>query len=181
MALLTTVLVGVAAVAIQVSEAVVMTRLAAVLLMLRAGLIVVSEFLTQVLGVLIVGASGPLLLTARRPVLRTWRYASVLLTAGTLASVLTGGPVPAAGTAVLTAVCGLLLSVERFTLGFARASDPARPVTAAAGAHPGTGERRGRGNERRLPGLGRWTRRGVVPVMINPHRPLFLLEGDSGG
>jgi hypothetical protein len=81
-----------------------MAQLAASLLML-AGLIVVSEFFTQLLEVLFVGASPPLLLTPRRPVLRMWRYASGFLTAGTLASLATGRPIPTGSIAVFVP-CG---------------------------------------------------------------------------
>ncbi len=166
-ALLTTVLVGVPAQSMPVGPVVLMAQLAAAMLML-AGLIVVSEFFTQLFGVLIVGASPPLLLTPRRPVLRLWRYASGFLTAGTLAAVATGKPVPAVSIAVFVTLWVLLLTVERFTLGFARSPAPVRLMTASPGAHPGTGDRRGWKDERRLRGARRWTRRGVVPVMITP-------------
>lgn len=171
-ALLTTVLVGVTAESTPLFAAAVLilAQLATALLML-AGLISMSEFFTQLIGVLIVGASPPLFLTPRRPVLRTWRYASALLAAGTLASVVTAKPVPAAAIAVFVSVWGLLLGVERFTLGFARSPVPVRLMTAAPGAHPGAGDRRGWKDERRLPGARRWTRRGVVPVMITPPPP----------
>lgn len=166
-ALLTAVLVGVTAVPVPVYPVVLMAQLAVFLLMV-AGLIVVSEFFTQLLGVLIVGACPPLLLTPRRPVLRMWRYASGLLTAGTLASLATGKPIPTVSIAVFVTLWVLLLAVERFTLGFARSTAPVRLMTAPPGAHPGTGDRRGWKDEQRLPGARRWTRRGVVPVIITP-------------
>ena len=168
--LLTMVLVGVTARSVPVYPVVLMAQLAASLLML-AGLIVVSEFFTQLLGVLFVGASPPLLLTPRRPVLRMWRYASGFLTAGTLASLATGRPIPTGSIAVFVTLWVVLLAVERFTLGFARSPVPVRLMTAPRGAHPGTGDRRGWKDEQRLPGARRWTRRGVVPVMITPPPP----------
>ena len=152
------------------STVLVMTQLATALLML-AGLIVLSEFFTQLLGVVIVGACPPLLLTPRRPVLRMWRYASALLAGGTLASTLTGRPVPAAAITVFVGVWALLLGVERFTLGFARSPAPMRLMTASPGAHPGAGDQRSWKDGRRLPGARRWPRRGVVPVMITPPPP----------
>ena len=171
-ALLVTVLIGVAVAATPMFGTLVMAmaQVATALLML-AGLISMSEFFTQLIGVLIVGASPPLFPTPRRPVLRMWRYASALLAAGALASVVTAKSVPAVAIAVFVSVWVLLLGVERFTLGFARSPAPVRLVTAAPGAHPGARDRRGWKDERRLPGAPRWTRRGVVPVMITPPPP----------
>ena len=84
---------------------------------------------------------------------------------------LTGKPTPTGSIAVFVTLWVVLLAVERFTLGFARSAAPVRLMTAPPGAHPGTGDRRGWKDEQRLPGARRWTRRGVVPVMITPPLP----------
>ncbi|MGS0688766.1 hypothetical protein ACVBEQ_27050, partial [Nakamurella sp. GG22] len=129
-------------------SAVVAGQLAAALLVL-AVVVMLCESPTQLLTVLIAGASPPLLLTPRRPVLRLFRPSSVLLTAGAAASVLTGLPFPATDVAVSAAGWAVLLTVERFMLGLAPSTSPVRIVGFARGAHPGAGRRREWAPERR--------------------------------
>ena len=156
--------------ALPAGSAVVAGQLAAALLVL-AVVVMLCESPTQLVTVLITGASPPLLLTPRRPVLRLFRPASVLLTAGAAASVLTGQPFPATDVAVSVAVWAVVLTVERFMLGLAPSTSPVRIVGFARGAHPGDGRRRDWAPERRTASGRLRGRRGIVPVLITPPPP----------
>ena len=157
-------------------SAVVAGQLAAALLVL-AVVVMLCESPTQLVTVLIAGASPPLLLTPRRPVLRLFRPASVLLTAGAAASVLTGQPFPTTDVAVSVAVWAVVLTVERFMLGLAPSTSPVRIVGFARGAHPGAGRRRDWAPERRTTSGRLRGRRGIVPVLITPPPPLLPTAG----
>lgn len=142
----------------------VMAQVAAGLLLL-AVMASACESPTQLAALLATGASPPLLLTPRRPVLHLWRWASALLTARTLAALLTAGPIPVAGIGWSMAVWAVLLGVERFMLALASSASPARLFTAPRGAHPGPTQRRDWTPET-LTSRRRRGRRGVLPVHI---------------
>ncbi len=148
-------------------SAVVAGQLAGALLVL-AVVVMLCESPTQLLTVLIAGASPPLLLTPRRPALRLFRPASVLLTAGAAAMVLTGQSFPSTDVAVSAAVWAAVLAVERFMLGLAPSTSPVRVVGFARGTHPGAGRRRDWVPERRTTSGRPRGRRGIVPVLITP-------------
>lgn len=147
----------------------VMAQLAAVPL-LFAVLASVCESPMQLAVLLATGASPPLLLTPRRPVLHLWRCASVLLTAGTSAAVLTAGTIPVGGICWSVAAWAVLLGVERFMVALAPSAAPARLFTAPRGAHPGRSQRRDWTPET-LTSRRRRGRRGAIPVLITPPPP----------